>query len=50
MAEEPSSASDSEDFVKQLTNPQSSMLANIRSLAPDGSGARDLLQEVNITL
>lgn len=50
MIDEPSSASDSEDFVKELTNHQSSMLAYIRSLAPGGSGARDLLQEVNITL
>ena len=50
MTDEPSSASDSEDFVKELTNHQSSMLAYIRSLAPGGSGARDLLQEVNITL
>ncbi|MGA0845873.1 MAG: sigma-70 family RNA polymerase sigma factor [Luteolibacter sp.] len=39
-----------EEFVKELTNHQSSMLAYIRSLAPGNSGARDLLQEVNITL
>ena len=40
----------SEEFVRELTNHQTSMLAYIRSLAPGGSGARDLLQEVNITL
>lgn len=40
----------SEEFVKELTNHQSAMLAYVRSLAPGGSGARDLLQEVNITL
>lgn len=40
----------SEEFVAELTNHQTSMLAYIRSLAPGGSGARDLLQEVNITL
>ncbi len=39
-----------EAFVTELTNHQTSMLAYIRSLAPGGSGARDLLQEVNITL
>ena len=36
--------------MAKLTNHQTSMLAYIRSLAPGGSGARDLLQEVNITL
>lgn len=41
---------DSDEFVAQLTDHQTSMLAYIRSLAPGGSGARDLLQEVNITL
>ena len=40
----------SEEFVAKLTNHQTSMLAYVRSLAPGGSGARDLLQEVNITL
>lgn len=40
----------SDEFVGELTNHQTSMLAYIRSLAPGGSGARDLLQEVNITL
>lgn len=43
-------AADSEEFVAELTNHQTSMLAYIRSLAPGSSGARDLLQEVNITL
>lgn len=41
---------DSEEFVAELTHHQTSMLAYIRSMAPGGSGARDLLQEVNITL
>lgn len=41
---------DSEEFVKELTNHQTSMLAYIRSLAPGNNSARDLLQEVNITL
>jgi RNA polymerase sigma-70 factor (ECF subfamily) len=41
---------DSEEFVRELTNHQTSMLAYVRSLAPGNSGARDLLQEVNITL
>ncbi|MES2659028.1 MAG: sigma-70 family RNA polymerase sigma factor [Verrucomicrobiota bacterium] len=40
----------SDEFVGELTNHQTSMLAYIRSLAPGSSGARDLLQEVNITL
>ncbi|MBC8127015.1 MAG: sigma-70 family RNA polymerase sigma factor [Gloeobacteraceae cyanobacterium ES-bin-144] len=40
----------SEEFVRELTNHQTAMLAYIRSLAPGGNGARDLLQEVNITL
>ncbi|MGD7652423.1 MAG: sigma-70 family RNA polymerase sigma factor [Verrucomicrobiales bacterium] len=40
----------SEEFVKELTSHQTSMLAYVRSLAPGRSGARDLLQEVNITL
>lgn len=43
-------AEGSEEFVRELTNHQTAMLAYIRSLAPGGSGARDLLQEVNITL
>jgi RNA polymerase sigma-70 factor, ECF subfamily len=50
MSSNPSGDADSEEFVKELTNHQTSMLAYIRSLAPGGSGARDLLQEVNITL
>lgn len=40
----------SEEFVRELTSHQTAMLAYIRSLAPGGGGARDLLQEVNITL
>jgi RNA polymerase sigma-70 factor (ECF subfamily) len=46
----PTEDSDSEEFVKELTNHQTAMLAYIRSLTPGSSGARDLLQEVNITL
>ena len=48
--DELSSNGDSEEFIKELTNHQTSMLAYVRSLAPGNSGARDLLQEVNITL
>ena len=40
----------SEEFVRELTSHQTSMLAYIRSLAPGNSSARDVLQEVNITL
>src|SRR5688572_23735554 len=51
MKENPNSEdADSQEFVRELTNHQSSMLAYVRSLAPGNSGARDLLQEVNITL
>lgn len=50
MSENPSSDAGSEEFVRELTNHQTSMLAYIRSLAAGNSGARDLLQEVNITL
>ena len=50
MAETLSDDSGSEEFVLELTNHQSPMLAYVRSLAPGGSGAKDLLQEVNITL
>ncbi len=50
MSEIPQDSAGSEEFVGELTNHQTSMLAYIRSLAPGGSGARDLLQEVNITL
>lgn len=50
MDDSSSKDSGSEEFVTELTNHQTSMLAYIRSLAPGGSGARDLLQEVNITL
>ena len=40
----------SEAFVSELTNHQTAMLAFIRALMPGSSGARDLLQEVNIIL
>lgn len=50
MSEKTENDAGSEEFVTELTNHQTSMLAYIRSLAPGGSGARDLLQEVNITL
>jgi RNA polymerase sigma-70 factor, ECF subfamily len=50
MSENPKSDAGSEEFVRELTNHQTSMLAYIRSLAPGGSGARDLLQDVNVTL
>lgn len=50
MSEQPPDGAGSEEFVSELTNHQTSMLAYVRSLAPGNSGARDLLQEVNITL
>jgi RNA polymerase sigma-70 factor (ECF subfamily) len=50
MSDKPPEDPASEEFVRELTNHQTSMLAYIRSLAPGNSGARDLLQEVNITL
>lgn len=50
MNDESRDEAGSEEFVGELTNHQASMLAYIRSLAPGNSGARDLLQEVNITL
>ena len=50
MTGNPKDDAGSEEFVAELTNHQTSMLAYIRSLAPGSSGARDLLQEVNITL
>lgn len=40
----------SEAFVSELTSHQTAMLAFIRALMPGSSGARDLLQEVNIIL
>lgn len=40
----------SEEFVRELTDHQTAMLAYIRALAPGSPHARDLLQEVNITL
>ena len=50
MTENPANDPGTEEFVRELTNHQTAMLAYIRSLAPGGSGARDLLQDVNITL
>ena len=50
MNENPSEGANSEEFVGELTNHQTAMLSYIRALAPGSSGARDLLQEVNITL
>jgi RNA polymerase sigma-70 factor (ECF subfamily) len=50
MSAKPTNDEASEEFVRELTNHQTSMLAYIRSLAPGGHGARDLLQEVNVTL
>ena len=40
----------SQAFVGELTNHQTAMLAFIRALMPGSSGARDLLQEVNLIL
>ena len=39
-----------EEFVRELTNQQTAMLAYIRSLMPGNSSTRDVLQEVNVTL
>lgn len=50
MSENPNTDPGTEEFIRELTNHQTAMLAYIRSLAPGGSGARDLLQDVNITL
>ena len=50
MTENPISDPGTEEFVRELTNHQTAMLAYLRSLAPGGSGTRDLLQDVNITL
>jgi RNA polymerase sigma-70 factor (ECF subfamily) len=50
MATPSSDSEDSTEFVRELTSHQTAMLAYVRSLAPGGSGARDLLQEVNLTL
>ena len=47
----PAPTSDNTDaFVTLLTDHQSAILAYIRSLTPGSRGARDLQQEVNITL
>ncbi len=50
MEAQPQDDPGSDEFVAELTSHQTAMLAYVRSLAPGGSGARDLLQEVNITL
>jgi RNA polymerase sigma-70 factor (ECF subfamily) len=50
MSDKPPEDPASEEFVRELTNHQTAMLGYIRSLSPGNSGARDLLQEVNITL
>ena len=39
-----------DEFVRELTNHQTAILAYIRSLVSGWSGARDILQEVNVTL
>lgn len=44
------SPSEEDEFVRELTNHQTAMLAYIRSMLSGSSGARDVLQEVNITL
>ena len=44
------SEKDMEEFVKLLTEHQSAILAYVRSLTPGSRGARDVQQEVNITL
>lgn len=49
MSEAPSERVN-QDFVAELTNQQTAMLAYIRSLVPGSPNARDLLQEVNIIL
>jgi RNA polymerase sigma-70 factor (ECF subfamily) len=50
MSDDPINDAGSAEFVRELTNHQTAMLAYIRSLSPGNSGARDLLQDVNITL
>ncbi|MEP2776304.1 MAG: sigma-70 family RNA polymerase sigma factor [Luteolibacter sp.] len=50
MSGNPMADDDSAEFVMELTNHQTCMLAYIRSISSGGSGARDLLQDVNITL
>lgn len=50
MSENPDAEPGSVEFVRELTNHQTAMLAYIRSRLPGASGARDLLQDVNITL
>lgn len=50
MIKNPQDDPATEEFVRELTNHQTVMLAFIRSRVPGSSGARDLLQDVNITL
>lgn len=50
MTENPHGDPGTEEFVRELTNHQTAMLAYIRSRVTGSSGARDLLQDVNITL
>lgn len=50
MVETTNSDPGMEEFVRELTNHQTAMLAFIRSRVPGADGARDLLQDVNITL
>ena len=50
MTETPHGDPGTEEFVRELTNHQTVMLAYIRSRVTGSSGARDLLQDVNITL
>ena len=42
--------SDSEEFVRLLTEAQGPVYGYLMTLIPDRSRARDLLQETNITL
>ena len=50
MTDTPHGEPGTEEFVRELTNHQTVMLAYIRSRVTGSSGARDLLQDVNITL
>jgi RNA polymerase sigma-70 factor (ECF subfamily) len=50
MTENPHGDAGTEEFVRELTDHQTAMLAYIRSRVSGSSGARDLLQDVNITL
>lgn len=39
-----------EEFIRELTNHQTALLAYIRSMVPGSPNARDLAQEVSVTL